>query len=97
MWRLYFAFVLFPVVNLAQSLEEKLQGTWLSINITDSLGNPASGEFGGSRNFLKFQFEGRRLFIALAFIIQNKLWRETSCSCGYTLQFEYDLPDYGGS
>ena len=66
MWRLYFAFVLFPVVSLAQSLEEKLQGTWLSINITDSLGNPASGEFGGPRNFLKFQFEGRRLFIALS-------------------------------
>jgi len=34
--------------------------------ISDSLGNKSSGEFGSWGNYLKFHFEGKELFIALA-------------------------------
>ena len=66
MWRISLFLILVPTLNFAQNLEEKIQGTWLCINITDSLGNWSNGEFGSAKNFLKFQFEGKRLFIALS-------------------------------
>jgi hypothetical protein len=38
----------------------------MCVLITDSLRNRAEGEFGGPNNYLKFQFEGKKLLIALA-------------------------------
>jgi hypothetical protein len=38
----------------------------MCVSITDSLRNRPEGEFGGPNNYLKFQFEGKKLLIALA-------------------------------
>ena len=66
MKKVFLAFIFIPITIYSQSIEERLQGTWLSIKVTDSLGKGVNGVFGGSRNFLKFHFEKKKLFIALA-------------------------------
>lgn len=58
--------ILLPFIGYGQTLEEKLQGNWVCIDITDSLGNKEGGEFGNARNYLKFSFGKRKVFIALA-------------------------------
>jgi hypothetical protein len=61
-----FFFLLIPAIAFTQNLEQKLQGIWLGIGIVDSTGVLASGEIGGPSNYLKFEFEAKKLFIALA-------------------------------
>ena len=63
----WLAIALIPNITFSQNnVGEKLQGTWLCVNLVDSLGRPVMGEFGGPRNFLKFQFDGDKFFVALA-------------------------------
>lgn len=64
MWRLLFLATFLTVTAFSQSPDAKLQGTWLCTDITTADGHPAIGEFGTARNYLRFKFEGNKLFIS---------------------------------
>jgi hypothetical protein len=59
----------------AQPLRDKLQGSWVCLKITDSVGRVADGELGASNSYLKFRFRQTKLFITQApFDIGTMLW-----------------------
>ena len=49
-----------------QPLRDKIQGSWVCLQVTDSVGNATDGELGASNNFLKFRIKGTKLFISQA-------------------------------
>lgn len=50
----------------SQKIKDKLQGDWVCTKIVDSNGNPASGKFGESNEYLKFSFVKGNLSISEA-------------------------------
>lgn len=50
----------------SQKLKDRLQGDWVCTKIVDSKGNPASGKFGASNEYLKFSFDKANLSITEA-------------------------------
>jgi hypothetical protein len=64
MKRLTLLLVLFITgTGYSQKLKERIQGDWVCIGITDSKGQPATGKFGQSVEYLKFTFSKNKLYI----------------------------------
>ena len=58
--------LLFCTACFSQALKEKLQGDWLCTGIVNSKGEETVGEFGESKNYLRFSFVKEKIRIAQA-------------------------------